>query len=110
MRLGHKTKKALRIGAKVGAVAGAVALGTKGRGTQTAQERPDFNKTLGQARAQGKVSDVPLYASSTHSSRRLASSTGQLKTQSQDLAGMATKLRMREEAKTMGNPIGRFFG
>ena len=111
MRLGHKTKKALRIGAKVGAVAGAVALGTKGRDrTPTAQERPDFNKTLGQARAQGKVSDVPLYASSTHSSSRLASSTGQLKTQSQGFHADAQKLRMRQEAQSMGNPISRFFG
>ena len=90
MRLGHKTKKALRIGAKVGAVAGAVALGTKGSRSSlpTAQEIPQATKPRGSG---------------------LVSSTGQLKTQSQDFSGMATKLRMREEAKSMGG-FSSFFG
>tara|TARA_R110000824_G_scaffold80680_7_gene202932 strand:+ start:1080 stop:1352 length:273 start_codon:yes stop_codon:yes gene_type:complete len=89
IRLGAKTKKGLRIGAKVGAVAGAIALGTKGHRTppSRAQEIPQATKPSG-----------------------LVSSTGQLKSQSQDFSGMATKLRMREESKSMGNPIGRFFG
>ena len=82
IRLGAKTKKGLRIGAKVGAVAGAIALGTKGHRTpkrSEAQEIPQATKPSG-----------------------LVSSTGQLKSQSQDFSGMATKLRMREESKSMG--------
>tara|TARA_R110000824_G_scaffold171731_1_gene349387 strand:- start:85 stop:693 length:609 start_codon:yes stop_codon:yes gene_type:complete len=38
-RLGEKTKKGLRIGAKVGAIAGAVALGTKGASVRETQSR-----------------------------------------------------------------------
>jgi len=88
MRLGAKTKKALRIGAKVGAVAGAVALGTKGRRSSvpTAQELP---------------------ASVTKSSG-LVSKTGELKSQSQDFASMATELRKREEAKSRRGFSGLF--
>ena len=82
MRLGAKTKKALRIGAKVGAVAGAVALGTKGRRSSvpTAQELPQ--------------------ATQVKSPSGLVSKTGELKSQSQDFASMATELRKREEAKS----------
>ena len=81
MRLGAKTKKALRIGAKVGAVAGAVALGTKGRRSSvpTAQELPQTQ---------------------VKSPSGLVSKTGELKSQSQDFASMATELRKREEAKS----------
>ena len=89
VRLGAKTKKGLRIGAKVGAVAGAIALGTKGHRTHPsrAQEIPQATKPSG-----------------------LVSSTGQLKTQSQGFHADAQKLRMRQEAQSMGNPISRFFG
>ena len=85
MRLGEKTKKALRIGAKVGGI-GVAVLG----GTRLASK---------EAMKPGVIHSAGVEAPS-RSGGGLVSSSAQLRSGSQDFSSLATQLRQQQEAKS----------
>jgi hypothetical protein len=80
MRLGEKTKKALRIGAKVGGIGVAV---------------------LGGTRLASKEAMKPAVETTpSRSGGGLVSSSAQLRSGAQDFSSLATQLRQQQEAKS----------
>lgn len=93
MRLGEKTKKALRIGAKVGGI-GVAVLG----GTRLASKEAMKPGVIG-SRA------VETAPAPSRSGGGLVSSSAQLRSGAQDFSSLATQLRQQQEAKSKS-----FFG
>ena len=113
VRLGDKTKKALRIGAKVGGIGLALvgakkSLGQKDDGGAALRDiqakdpnKPfvgkDFMKTVGESRA------------SAPSTQKLVESSAALKSGASDFASMATQMREQQESKSKSG-LMRFLG
>jgi|TARA_R110002110_G_C13279792_1_gene702431 hypothetical protein len=116
VRLGDKTKKALRIGAKVGGIGLALvgakkSLGQKDDGGAALREiqakdpnkSNPFMRTIGESRA-----SAPSGVSAP-STKKLVESSGALRSGASDFASMATQMREQQESKSKSG-LMRFLG
>lgn len=96
MRLGEKTKKALRIGAKVGGIGVAVLGGTR-LASKEAMKPGVIHSAGVEAPSRSRTSVREALGGSGGG---LVSSSAQLRSGAQDFSSLATQLRQQQEAKS----------
>ena len=121
VRLGDKTKKALRIGAKVGGIGLTLvgvkqSLGKKDDGGANLKQlqasdpnKPNpFMKTVGESRTESASAGRSRRASAP-SAKSLVSSTGDLRSGASAFADLSSQMRQQQEAKSKSG-LMRFLG